>query len=97
MEFAVGDVTALHEPDGAYDKVIVTRVIINLANWKNQMKGLRECARVLKPGGTLLLSEATMQGWRAAKQISERMGVARYPHATLQPLYGPAEGSGCPV
>jgi ubiquinone/menaquinone biosynthesis C-methylase UbiE len=63
-EFAVGDITALEEPSNTYDKVVVIRVVINLGDWENQIKGLRECIRVLKPGGTLLLSEATVQGWQ---------------------------------
>ncbi|HME43768.1 MAG TPA: class I SAM-dependent methyltransferase [Syntrophorhabdales bacterium] len=79
VEFEVGDITALHEPDGAYDKVIVIRVIINLGNWRNQMKGLRECARVLKPGGTLLLSEATMQGWQQLNKFRNEWGLSDIP------------------
>jgi ubiquinone/menaquinone biosynthesis C-methylase UbiE len=62
-EFDIGDITGLKEPSGAYDKVVVIRVLINLGDWDHQLKALRECARVLKPGGTLLLSEATLQGW----------------------------------
>ncbi|MBI4860558.1 MAG: class I SAM-dependent methyltransferase [Candidatus Riflebacteria bacterium] len=64
VEFGVGDITALPEPTGLYDKVIVVRVLINLHDWERQIRALRECARVLKPGGQLLVSEATMQGWR---------------------------------
>ncbi len=69
VEFALGDVTALQEPTAAYDKVVVVRVIINLGDWDRQLRGLRECARVLKPGGTLLLSEATVQGWERLNQF----------------------------
>jgi ubiquinone/menaquinone biosynthesis C-methylase UbiE len=63
VAFEVGDITSLALPENAYDKVVVVRVIINLGEWENQLRGLREAARVLKPGGTLLLSEATVQGW----------------------------------
>jgi len=68
-EFNVGDVTALEEPTETYDKVVSIRVIINLGEWKYQLKGLSECARVLKPGGMLLLSEATLQGWRKLNKL----------------------------
>jgi len=69
IEFAVGDVTVLKERTDAYDKVVVVRVIINLADWEQQQLGLRECARVLKPGGLLLLSEASLQGWTCLNQF----------------------------
>lgn len=64
VEFDVGDITALAHPSGTFDKLIVIRVVINLADWARQCLALRECARVLKPGGLLLLSEATVQGWQ---------------------------------
>jgi SAM-dependent methyltransferase len=63
VDFSVGDVTALSLTNGSYNKVISTRVIINLESWEKQLLGLKECARVLKPGGIFLLSEATLQGW----------------------------------
>ena len=63
IDFAVGDVRELGEQSESYDKAIVTRTIINLGEWKRQQEGLHHCARVLKPGGLLLLSEATEQGW----------------------------------
>jgi ubiquinone/menaquinone biosynthesis C-methylase UbiE len=69
VEFAQGDVTAMAEPPEAYDKVVAIRVIINLGNWPHQFQGLRECARVLKRGGLLLLSEATLQGWERLNQF----------------------------
>jgi len=64
VTFDVGDITALKEAEGAYDKIIAIRVLINLDSWDNQVKGLHECIRVLKTGGLLLLSEATLQGWK---------------------------------
>jgi ubiquinone/menaquinone biosynthesis C-methylase UbiE len=63
MEFAVGDITKLDEPTAAYDKVVVTRVVINLPGWNRQRIALNELKRVVRPGGLLLLSEATVQGW----------------------------------
>jgi len=64
VSFEVGDITAIDHAPESFDKVVVIRVVINLGEWPNQLRGLRECARVLKPGGLLLLSEATLQGWK---------------------------------
>jgi ubiquinone/menaquinone biosynthesis C-methylase UbiE len=79
VEFALGDVTALEEPDAAYDRVVSTRVIINLASWEQQVRGMKEVARVLKPGGTLLLSEATLQGWENMNAFRREWGLPGIP------------------
>ncbi|MCB0200191.1 MAG: class I SAM-dependent methyltransferase [Anaerolineae bacterium] len=79
VEFAIGDITALHEPAGIYDQVVVIRVIINLGDWHHQLKGLRECIRVLKPGGLLLLSEATVQGWNRMNSFRHEWGLPDVP------------------
>jgi len=79
VEFGVGDVTALQEPSGAYNKVIVIRVIINLSEWSYQLKGLRECVRVLKPAGMFLLSEATLQGWHQLNRFRREWGLPDIP------------------
>ena len=79
VEFDVGDITELKEPSRSYDKVIVVRVLINLGTWERQFSGLRECTRVLKPGGLLLLSEATVQGWRRLNALREEWGLEDIP------------------
>ncbi|MBU1694237.1 MAG: class I SAM-dependent methyltransferase [Verrucomicrobia bacterium] len=79
VEFDVEDITALSEPDDAYDKVVVIRVLINLADWEQQVRGLRECARVLRPGGLLLLSEATVQGWQKMNAFRREWGLPDIP------------------
>lgn len=79
IEFAVGDVTKLDEPSASYDKVIVVRVLINLGSWARQLSGLNECIRVLKPGGLLLLSEATLQGWKRLNRMRNEWGLDEIP------------------
>jgi SAM-dependent methyltransferase len=64
VAFDVGDVLTLKELDGGYDRVIATRVIINLGDWERQARALAHCGRVVAPGGLLLLSEATIGGWQ---------------------------------
>lgn len=79
VEFDVGDITQLKEPLNSYDKVIVVRVLINLGTWERQLLGLRECVRMLKPGGLLLLSEATLQGWRRLNALRKEWGMEDIP------------------
>jgi len=79
VEFAVGDVLHLDEPADTYDKVIATRVVINLDGWDAQVRAVEECARVLKPGGTLLLSEATIQGWTKLNEFRAEWGLPPIP------------------
>lgn len=79
VEFDVGDITELKEPSNSYDKVIVVRVLINLGTWSRQLSGLRECIRVLKPGGLFLLSEATLQGWRRLNALRAEWGLEDIP------------------
>jgi ubiquinone/menaquinone biosynthesis C-methylase UbiE len=78
-EFAVGDATALDEPDESFDKVTAIRVVINLGEWERQRVALLECARVVRPGGLLLLSEATIQGWQRLNKLRREWGLADIP------------------
>jgi SAM-dependent methyltransferase len=79
MQFAAGDILGLREPDGAYQKVVVVRVLINLGSWSRQQSALHECARVLKPGGLLLLSEATIQGWTRLNALRREWALPEIP------------------
>ena len=79
VEFAVGDILRLDEPSGVYDKLIVTRVLINLSGADAQRAALAECARVLKTGGLLLLSEATLAGWTRLNEFRAEWGLGPIP------------------
>lgn len=79
VEFAVGDLLNLNEPAEAYGKVVAIRVLINLCDWQQQLRGLHECIRVLKPGGMFLLSEATLQGWRQLNKFRREWNLADIP------------------
>jgi SAM-dependent methyltransferase len=77
--FSIGDITALAHASESFDKVVVIRVVINLGEWRNQVRGLQECARVLKSGGLLLLSEATIQGWKQLNAFRNEWGMPDIP------------------
>jgi ubiquinone/menaquinone biosynthesis C-methylase UbiE len=79
VSFGVDDITSLSERADTYDKVVCIRVIINLREWGRQVQGLHECARVLKPGGTFLLSEATLQGWNQLNKFRREWGLPEIP------------------
>jgi ubiquinone/menaquinone biosynthesis C-methylase UbiE len=79
INFEVGDITALDEPNGYYDTAIVTRVIINLAQREKQIAAIREAARVVKTGGTLLLSEATREGLQRLNSFRGEWGLQPIP------------------
>lgn len=79
VDFDVGSIMELPEASGTYDKVVVIRVVINLGQWSNQLTALRECARVLRPGGVLLLSEATFQGWHKLNDLRREWNLPDIP------------------
>jgi len=75
VEFTVGDVRKLEFPDQQFDVAYTTRVLINLPSWEEQVQGIRECLRVTRPGGTVVLSEAfweplqLLNAMRALRQL----------------------------
>jgi ubiquinone/menaquinone biosynthesis C-methylase UbiE len=79
VSFAVADATALELPPDSFDVLLIKRVLINLGSWKRQLTALDECIRVLRPGGRLLLSEATIQNWEALNRFRGEWGLEPVP------------------
>lgn len=52
------DIRSTDYPSDGFDFVYTTRVLINLATWQEQVLGTKECLRLVRPGGSLLLMEA---------------------------------------
>lgn len=52
------DIKSTDYPSNSFDFVYTTRVLINLPTWQEQILGIKECFRLVKPGGSLLLMEA---------------------------------------
>jgi len=57
VNFVQGDIRSLQFPDNTFDIAYTTRVLINLPTWEQQMQGIAECIRVVKPNGIIVLSE----------------------------------------
>ncbi len=54
LRFTLGVAEQLPYPDDAFDLVVSTT---SFDHWADQQAGLRECARVLAPGGHLVLAD----------------------------------------
>jgi ubiquinone/menaquinone biosynthesis C-methylase UbiE len=52
LAFAEGVAEQIGHPDDTFDLVVSTT---SFDHWSDQQAGLRECARVLRPGGRLVL------------------------------------------
>ena len=76
IEFMEGDIRSLEFPDNTFDIAYTTRVLINLPTWQQQMQGIAECIRVVKPNGIVVLSEGfweplmLLNAMRALKSLS---------------------------
>lgn len=57
ISFQQGDIRNLNFDNDSFDVVYTTRVVINLPTWEEQIHAIKECIRVTKPGGKIILSE----------------------------------------
>ena len=73
VRFIQGTAEELPVPDGSVDLVISTT---SFDHWADQRAGLAECARVLAPGGHLVLSDL-FSVWLAPTLVGRRRGKAR--------------------
>ncbi len=73
LKFAVGVAEHLPDPDGAIDLIVSTT---SFDHWSDQQAGLLECARVLRPGGRLLLVDQFSR-WLVPTMVTSRRGKAR--------------------
>jgi ubiquinone/menaquinone biosynthesis C-methylase UbiE len=68
-----GTAEELPFPDGSFDLVVSTT---SFDHWADQRSGLGECARVLAPGGWLVLTDL-FSAWLAPTLVGSRRGKAR--------------------
>jgi len=82
LTFDVGDITNLELASDSADFIMTSRVFINLQNFDNQIKAVKECSRVLKPGGHLLLLESVSQSYENLNKYRKKYGLSELkPHA----------------
>jgi len=73
LRFAVGVAERLPFPDAAIDLIVSTT---SFDHWSDQRAGLVECARILRPGGHLLLVDQ-FSWWLTPTLVTSRRGKAR--------------------
>jgi ubiquinone/menaquinone biosynthesis C-methylase UbiE len=73
LKFTVGVAEHLPYPDGAIDLVVTTT---SFDHWSDQQAGLTECARVVRPGGHLVLVDQ-FSWWLIPTLATRRRGKAR--------------------
>lgn len=62
IDLLEASVLELPFPDASFDVITSHRCLMALLSWDRQKIGLDEWARLLKPGGTLVLMEGTIEG-----------------------------------
>jgi ubiquinone/menaquinone biosynthesis C-methylase UbiE len=73
LDFSVGVAEELRYPDGTFDLIVSTT---SFDHWTDQGAGLLECARVLSPGGHLVLVDQFSR-WLTPTLATSRRGKAR--------------------
>ena len=73
LRFSSGVAEHLPFPDGTFGLVVSTT---SFDHWADQQAGLRECARVLAPGGHLILVDQ-FSGWLLPTLVGGRRNKAR--------------------
>jgi ubiquinone/menaquinone biosynthesis C-methylase UbiE len=81
-----GDALVLPFADNTFDKIVCSEVIEHIPRWRD---GLAEMVRVLKPGGTIVITTPNIEGiygfWHntvdaAARHAKELMGKGNHPY-----------------
>jgi ubiquinone/menaquinone biosynthesis C-methylase UbiE len=81
IELMAGDAQAMPFPDGAYDIVLSFG---SAKHWPEPLKGIGECWRVLRPGGALLISDATSDA--TLQEVRNFVRLAGFPNLLTWPM-----------
>jgi cyclopropane fatty-acyl-phospholipid synthase-like methyltransferase len=66
-------------PEGEFDAIVSQRMLINLASWEDQKRGLRHLHRMLKVGGRAILIENTNDAFQAMNDVRVDLGLSPVP------------------
>lgn len=78
--FAITDCRTIPYPDNQLDTVITERFLLNLPDGETQRRVIAEIHRVLKPGGTYIMVEGSLDGLEALNELRERVGLKPIPN-----------------
>jgi ubiquinone/menaquinone biosynthesis C-methylase UbiE len=79
VTFREFDILQPEIPEAEFDAVVSQRMLINLASWQDQQRGLRNLHRMLKPGGRAILIENTNDAFRAMNDLRHDVGLSPVP------------------
>jgi SAM-dependent methyltransferase len=74
-----GDILDSSLPTGEFDAIVTQRLLINLASWEEQMQGLLNIHRMLKPGGRFIMIENTNDAFLAMNDVRVALNMAPIP------------------
>lgn len=74
-----GDVLALDKVPGTFDVIVTQRLLINLLSWEEQMEGIMNVYRKLKPGGRFIMIENTVDSFLAMNDMRSDVGLDPVP------------------
>ncbi len=83
IQLEVADVLALPFPNASFD---VVYSFGSAKHWPDPLKGFGECWRVLKPGGELLVADATSDA--TSQEIENFFEIAGFPSLLKKPAAG---------
>jgi ubiquinone/menaquinone biosynthesis C-methylase UbiE len=81
IRFEVADAQALPFPDASFE---VVYSFGSAKHWPDPLKGFGECWRVLRPGGDLLVADATSDA--TLQEVENFYAIARFPRLFQKPV-----------
>ena len=87
VEFKHASVTEIPFSDNYFDVVTSSRCLMALLDWETQKQAITEVWRVLKPGGTFVMMEGTLQGVNRLNRMRNKFGLSEIDPSGRDRLY----------